>query len=44
VELFELDGVTVLAAAARIGATRLIDNIILEIPCQASAWLGRTEQ
>jgi pantoate--beta-alanine ligase len=30
VELLELDGVTVLAAAARIGSTRLIDNVILE--------------
>jgi pantoate--beta-alanine ligase len=44
VELLELDGATVLAAAARVGPTRLIDNVILEIPCQASAWLGRTEQ
>jgi pantoate--beta-alanine ligase len=43
VELIDLDGVTLLAAAARIGTTRLIDNTILEIPCQASAWLGRTE-
>jgi pantoate--beta-alanine ligase len=42
VEVLDLDGVTVLAAAARVGATRLIDNVILEIPCQASAWLGRT--
>jgi pantoate--beta-alanine ligase len=30
----------VLAAAVRVGRTRLIDNVILEIPCQASAWLG----
>jgi pantoate--beta-alanine ligase len=30
VELFDLDGVTLLAAAARVGSTRLIDNIILE--------------
>ena len=44
VELFDLDGVTLLAAAARVGSTRLIDNVILEIPCQASAWLGRTDQ
>ena len=42
VELLDLDGTTVLAAAARIGSTRLIDNVILEIPCQGSAWLGRT--
>jgi pantoate--beta-alanine ligase len=43
VELVDLDGATVLAAAARIGSTRLIDNVILEIPCQASAWLGRKQ-
>jgi pantoate--beta-alanine ligase len=30
VELIDLEGVTVLAAAARIGATRLIDNVTLE--------------
>jgi pantoate--beta-alanine ligase len=30
VELIDLDGVTILASAARIGATRLIDNVILE--------------
>jgi pantoate--beta-alanine ligase len=34
----------VLAAAVRVGSTRLIDNVILEVPCQASAWLGRTRQ
>jgi pantoate--beta-alanine ligase len=34
----------VLAAAVRVGHTRLIDNVILEVPCQASAWLGRTEK
>jgi pantoate--beta-alanine ligase len=44
VELLDLDGVTLLAAAARVGSTRLIDNVILEVPCQASAWLGRTDQ
>jgi pantoate--beta-alanine ligase len=32
----------VLAAAVRLGKTRLIDNVVLEIPCQASAWLGPT--
>jgi pantoate--beta-alanine ligase len=31
----------VLAAAVRIGKTRLIDNVILEVPRQASAWRGR---
>jgi pantoate--beta-alanine ligase len=30
VELVELDGVTVLASAARIGDTRLIDNVLIE--------------
>jgi pantoate--beta-alanine ligase len=30
VELVELDGATVLAAAARIGTTRLIDNVLLK--------------
>ncbi|MCA1682863.1 MAG: pantoate--beta-alanine ligase [Actinobacteria bacterium] len=30
VELIDLEGLTVLAAAARIGATRLIDNVTLE--------------
>jgi pantoate--beta-alanine ligase len=30
VDLLDLDGVTVLAAAARVGATRLIDNVVLE--------------
>ena len=34
----------VLAAAVRVGKTRLIDNVILEVPCQASAWLGRTQK
>jgi pantoate--beta-alanine ligase len=30
VDLLDLDGVTVLAAAARVGTTRLIDNVVLE--------------
>jgi pantoate--beta-alanine ligase len=30
VELIELDGATILAAAARVGATRLIDNVVVE--------------
>ena len=30
VEVLDLDGVTILASAARVGATRLIDNVILE--------------
>ena len=44
VELLEVDGVTLLAAAARVGSTRLIDNVILEVPCQGSTWLGRTHE
>jgi pantoate--beta-alanine ligase len=34
----------VLAAAVRVGTTRLIDNVVIEIPCQASAWHGRAEK
>jgi pantoate--beta-alanine ligase len=34
----------VLAAAVRVGNTRLIDNVVIEIPCQASPWLGRAEK
>jgi pantoate--beta-alanine ligase len=30
VEVLDLDGVTILASAARVGATRVIDNVILE--------------
>jgi pantoate--beta-alanine ligase len=30
VELVDLDGTTILAAAARLGSTRLIDNVVLE--------------
>ena len=30
VEVIDLDGVTILATAAKVGATRLIDNVILE--------------
>lgn len=33
----------VLVAAVRVGKTRLIDNVILEVPCQASASLGRDQ-
>jgi pantoate--beta-alanine ligase len=33
----------VLAAAVRVGKTRLIDNVTLEVPCQASAWHGRDQ-
>ena len=34
----------VLAAAVRVGKTRLIDNVVLEVPGEASAWLGPTEE
>jgi pantoate--beta-alanine ligase len=34
----------VLAAAVRIGKTRLIDNVPLDVPCQASAWPGPTSK
>jgi pantoate--beta-alanine ligase len=34
----------VLVGAVRVGGTRLIDNVILEVPCQASAWLGRASE
>jgi len=34
----------VLAAAVRVGKTRLIDNVILDLPSQASAWLGRDQK
>ncbi len=34
----------VLAAAVRVGNTRLIDNVVIEIPCEASAWHGRAEK
>jgi pantoate--beta-alanine ligase len=34
----------VLAAAVRVGKTRLIDNVVLEVPCRASAWLGPTSK
>jgi pantoate--beta-alanine ligase len=44
VEEASLNGQRVLAAAVRIGKTRLIDNVILEIPCQDSSWLGRARK
>lgn len=44
VEVADFEGQRVLAAAVRIGSTRLIDNEVLEDPCQASAWLGRTRK
>jgi pantoate--beta-alanine ligase len=39
-EVADLDGQRVLAAAVRIGDTRLIDNVLLDIPSQDSSWLG----
>jgi pantoate--beta-alanine ligase len=46
VDYFEEAGLEprVLAAAVRVGRTRLIDNVILDVPCQASAWLGRAQK
>jgi len=38
------NGQRVLAAAVRVGNTRLIDNVVLDLPCQASAWLGPTSK
>jgi pantoate--beta-alanine ligase len=43
-DIADFDGQLVLVAAARVGTTRLIDNVILEIPSQAEAWLGRTRR
>jgi pantoate--beta-alanine ligase len=43
-EVADLNGQKVLAAAVRIGKTRLIDNVVLEIPCQDSSWLGRARK
>jgi pantoate--beta-alanine ligase len=40
VELLDLDDVTVLAAAARVGSTRLIDNITLESRARVQPGLG----
>jgi len=44
VEEANFNGQRVLAAAVRVGKTRLIDNVVLEIPCQDSSWLGRTNK
>jgi pantoate--beta-alanine ligase len=44
VDVADLEGQRVLAAAVRVGNTRLIDNAVLELPCQASAWLGGTQK
>jgi pantoate--beta-alanine ligase len=43
-EVADLNGQKVLAAAVRVGTTRLIDNVVLEIPCQDSSWLGRARK
>jgi pantoate--beta-alanine ligase len=43
-EVADLNGQKVLAAAVRIGKTRLIDNVVLEIPCQDSSWLRRARK
>ena len=44
VEEANFNGQRVLAAAVRVGKTRLIDNVVLEIPCQDSSLLGRTNK
>jgi pantoate--beta-alanine ligase len=44
IELADLNGQKVLAAAVRVGKTRLIDNVVLEIPCRDSSWLGRASK
>ncbi len=44
VEVAELDGQNVLAAAVRVGDTRLIDNVVLDLPRQDSSWLGRAKK
>jgi pantoate--beta-alanine ligase len=44
VEVAALGSQRVLLAAVRVGRTRLIDNVILEVPCQASARLGRAQK
>jgi pantoate--beta-alanine ligase len=43
-EVAELDGQRVLAAAVRVGGTRLIDNVVLDLPCQDSSWLARANK
>ena len=43
-EVAELDGQRVLAAAVHVGDTRLIDNVVLDLPCQDSSWLGRAKK
>ena len=40
VEVLRVGEATLRTAAARVGSTRLIDNVILDLPSQASAWLG----
>ena len=44
VEEANFNGQRVLAAAVRVGKTRLIDNVVLEIPGQDSSWLGRASK
>src|SRR4029453_18225437 len=44
VEGADLDGKKVLPGAVRVGKTRLIDNVVLEVPRQDSSWLGRTSK
>jgi pantoate--beta-alanine ligase len=44
VELLDIGDATLLTAAARVGNTRLIDNVILEIRGQTSVWPRPTDQ
>jgi pantoate--beta-alanine ligase len=44
VEAAELNGQRVLAAAVHVGDTRLIDNVVLDLPSQDSSWLGRAKE
>ena len=44
VDVADLNGQKVLAAAVHIGKTRLIDNVVLEIPSQDSSWLERASK
>ena len=43
-DIADLDGQRVLAAAVRVGKTRLIDNVVLDLPGEDSPWLGRPNQ
>jgi hypothetical protein len=42
--LLHLGEATLLTAAVRVGSTRLIDNVILEVRGQTSVWPRPTDQ